>query len=129
MRPCGLYQHFFAEPGGHVYVGITNNYQARLAQHAQESWWYGYADLRRSTWQEWTPADCLPGWTPRQMAKAAETAAILQYAPIGNTDENPQYLAQEPYRRQLKAAAAQTNPATALTPRRTYALTGRRRTA
>ncbi len=129
MRPCGLYQHFFAEPAGHVYVGITNNYQARLAQHAAESWWFGYTDLRRSTWQVWTAADCPPGFTPRDMAKAAETAAILQYAPIGNTDENPLYRVQQPERLRLKAAIGWTDPATALTPRRTYALAGRRRTA
>ncbi len=128
MRDVGLYQHFFAEPGGHVYVGITNDYQARLAQHARESWWYGYADLSRSTWQVWKAADCLPGWTPRQMAKAAETAAIVAYAPIGNVDENPLYRQQEPYRRQLKAAAGWTDRAPALTPRRTIPA-WRRRTA
>ena len=129
MRPCGLYQHFFFEPAGHVYVGITNNYQARLDQHRAESWWFGYADLNRSLWQVWTAADCPPGFTPRDMAKAAETAAILAYTPIGNQDENPRYQAQEPYRDQLKAAIGWTNQAPALTPRRTYALAGRRRTA
>ncbi len=130
LRPCGLYQHFFAQPAGHVYVGITKNYQTRLAQHAAESWWYTYADLSRSLWQVWTAADCPPGYTPTDMAKAAETAAILEHAPIGNVDENPLYQQQQPYRQQLKAAAAGWHdPAPAVTPRRHHALPGRRRTA
>ncbi len=123
MRPCCLYQYFFPpHMGNHVYVGISNDFKARRDQHAEKSWWYGYVDHSRTVLQTWTAADCPPGWSPRHMAKAAETAAIRQFAPIGNTDENPLYRAQTPIRAQLQAAIGWT-PAAAVTPptRRRYA--------
>jgi hypothetical protein len=103
MEPVGLYCHYFTNAYP-VYGGITNDYRARCIEHMQGSWWWPYVDHSRSTFQEWTAADCPPGWTPRDLAKAAETAFITQYAPIGNTAENPLWWEQEPYRRQLKAA-------------------------
>jgi len=109
MRPCGLYAHYFTTASA-VYGGITNNYAARCAQHAETSWWWAYVDHSRSTFQQWTAADCLPGWTPRMMAKAAETEFITRHAPIGNTDENPLFWEQEPYRRQLKTAIGWVDP-------------------
>lgn len=109
QRPTGLYRHYFTN-GAALYGGITNNYPARWAQHLAGSWWTAYADPARSTWQVWTAADCPPGRTPRQMAKAAESEFIFEYAPIGNVDENPLWFEQEPYRRQLKAAIGWTDP-------------------
>ncbi len=120
MRPCGVYQHFFAAPNGHVYVGITNHYRARTAQHLEGSWWAAYADWDRSLWQEWTAADCPPGVTPRQMAKAEESRLIALYAPIGNTEENPYYRAQQPVRAQMQAAIGWTPTAAVSPPRRRY---------
>ncbi len=109
MRPVGVYQHFFTN-AQHVYVGITNDYPARCAQHAESSWWWAYVDPTRSLLQTFTADDCAPGWTPRQMAKALESRLITTYAPIGNTEENPLYGPQTPIRAQLQAAIGWTPP-------------------
>ncbi len=116
-RPCSVYQHFFTN-AQHVYVGITNDYPARCAQHAEGSWWWAYVDPTRSLLQTFTADDCAPGWTPRQMAKALESRLITTYAPIGNTEENPLYRAQQPIRAQLQAAIGWTPPPPADTRRR-----------
>lgn len=91
-----LYFHYFGT-GEPLYYGITNSYEARCGQHADESWWYLFVDPARSHKQT---------WPNREAALRAEAAAIRRDTPIGNYQHNWRYLQQHPRRLELQAEAA-----------------------
>lgn len=94
-EPTDLYTHYFAD-GEILYVGISNRYDLRCGQHADDKWWWFYVDPARSTTQT---------WPNRQAALRAEEKAIRAACPIGNYQHNWQWQRQQPRRLELAARA------------------------
>ena len=95
-EPTDLYTHYFAS-GEHLYIGISNRYDLRCGQHADDKWWWLYVDPSQSTTQT---------WPNRAAALRAEEAQIRRHSPIGNRQHNRRYEQQQPRRAALAARAA-----------------------
>lgn len=84
-----LYRHY--DPTGRLlYVGITNDYRRRCAQHADDKPWWQLVDPGRSTCQT---------WPNRAAAELAEVEAIRSERPVFNIAHNERALRRPAYGR------------------------------
>lgn len=108
-NPTVLYRHYLLNrpdihwllDGSPIYYGISNRYDLRCAQHADDSWWWPLIDPARSTCQT---------WPNRLAAERAEAAAIAADCPPGNTQHNGQWRAQYSRRLALMQLALALTP-------------------
>lgn len=94
---CALYRHFDAD-GTLLYVGVTRDLTARMAEHQRNSFWWASVETTNIEWVEVS------------RALAIEASAIASDRPIHNDMHRPKELRLDPASHRRRGAS-QTTPA------------------